>query len=325
MPQIDHSAYHPPRWQRGGHMQTIVPNAFRHVPLITAEGERLELDDGDFLDLGWSGRKKNRLAILSHGLENRYTCNYMQGMARALARRGWDVLAWTMRGCGAERNRHLACYNGGETRDLDAVVRHALASHPAESLALVGFSLGGNLTLKYLGEAVRDPRIRAAAGISVPCDLAGSARRLAEPDNRLYMIRFLRKLRRRIRDKASQHPGKIDLTGLDEIRDFETFDTRYTAPLHGFKDAAEYWKKSSCKPFLKTIGIPALVLNARNDPFLSPSCHPFDEAAASDLVFLDCPDQGGHVGFALPGTMRETWAEQRVCGFMEEQANPSER
>jgi len=318
MPLIAHPAYQAPRWQRGGHIQTIVPNAFRHVPLVTRQSERLELEDGDFLDLGWAGRKSRRLAILSHGLENRHTCNYMQGMARALVTCGWDVLAWTMRGCGLQRNRYLACYNGGETRDLDAVVRHALAHHPAESLALVGFSLGGNLTLKYLGEAARDPRIRTAAGISVPCDLTGSARRLAEPDNRLYMIRFLRKLRRRIRDKAIQHPGKIDLAGLEQIRDFETFDNRYTAPLHGFKDAEEYWQKSSCTPFLAKITIPTLLLNARNDPFLSPSCHPFAETQASEFVFLDCPHEGGHVGFALPATLRETWAEQRTRRFFDD-------
>jgi uncharacterized protein len=297
-------------------MQTIIPNAFRHVPRITRDTERLELADGDFLDLGWYRRGGSSLAILSHGLENRHTCNYMQGMARSLAARGWDVLAWTMRGCGPERNRHLACYNGGDTRDLDAVVHHALATHPGGEVALVGFSLGGNLTLKYLGEAERDPRIRAATAISVPCDLAGSARRLAEPDNRLYMLRFLRKLRRRIRDKAERFPGKVELTGLDDIRDFQTFDGRYTAPLHGFGSAEEYWEKSSCTPFLKSIRIPTLVINARNDPFLSASCHPVDAASASEFVYLDCPDEGGHVGFAFPATLRETWAEQRTATFL---------
>jgi len=317
MPLVTHAIYQPPRWQRGGHIQTIVPNAFRHVPLVTRIPERLELDDGDFLDLGWTGRGKNRLAILSHGLENRHTCNYMQGMARALAACGWDVLVWTMRGCGPERNRLLRCYHGGETTDLDAVVQHAFATHPATTVALVGFSLGGNLTLKYLGEAQRDPRIRSAAAISVPCDLAGSAHRLGEPDNRLYMLRFLRKLRRRMRDKAAQFPGKIDLAGLNDIRDFATFDDRYTAPLHGFRSAAEYWEQSSCKPFLSRIRIPALILNARNDPFLTPTCHPFEEAAASDHVVLDCPPEGGHVGFSLPGTLRETWAEQRVADFFD--------
>ncbi len=317
MPLIASPPYQPPKWQRGGHMQTIVPNAFRYVPLVTRIPERLELDDGDFLDLGWTGRENTRLAILSHGLENRHACNYMQGMARALAARGWDVLAWTMRGCGPERNRLLQCYHGGETTDLDAVVQHAFATHLATTVALVGFSLGGNLTLKYLGESQRDPRIRTAAAISVPCDLAGSAHRLAEPDNRLYMLRFLRKLRRRMRDKAAQFPGEIDLAGLDDIRDFATFDDRYTAPLHGFRGAAEYWELSSCKPYLQGIRIPTLVINARNDPFLTPSCHPVDEAAASDHVVLDCPPEGGHVGFALPRTLRETWAEQRVAGFFD--------
>lgn len=322
MPLIEHPAYTPPAWQRGGHLQTIIPNALRHVPLITRERERLELDDGDFLDLGWAGRDGSRLAILSHGLENRHTCNYMQGMARALTVRGWDVLAWTMRGCGVERNRHLACYHGGRTEDLDAVVQHAISHHPAETMALVGFSLGGNLTLKYLGEIPRNPRIRAAAAISSPCDLAGSVRRLAEPDNRLYMARFLHKLRHRIRDKACQFPGKIDITGIDAIRDFETFDNRYTAPLHGFRDAAAYWASASSIVSLGNIQVPTLLLNARNDPFLSASCHPFAEAAASQHVFLDCPEQGGHVGFALPGTLRETWAERRVAGFLRRESHP---
>ena len=322
MPSVDPPTYRAPRWQRGGHLQTIVPNAFRYVPLVTRSAERLELDDGDFLDLGWTGHHRSRLAILSHGLENRHACNYMQGMARALANRGWDVLGWTMRGCGPQRNRLLQCYHGGETGDLDAVVRHAIARHPAREIALVGFSLGGNLTLKYLGETGRHPRIAAAAAISVPCDLAGSAHRLADPDNRLYMLRFLRKIRRRMREKAAQFPGEIDLAGLDDIRDFATFDDRYTAPLHGFRSAAEYWEKSSCKPFLEVIRIPTLVLNAKNDPFLTDTCHPFAEAAASDYVHLDCPPEGGHVGFSMAHTLRETWADQRVAVFLD-QARPA--
>ncbi len=318
MPRVEPSPYHPPLWQKGGHWQTIVPNALRRVPVVTRETERLELADGDFLDLAWVRCGSPRLAILSHGLENRHTCNYIQGMARALHARGWDVLAWTMRGCGPERNRLLRCYNGGDTGDLDAIVNHAMAHHAAVSVALVGFSLGGNLTLKYLGECARNPRILAAATISVPCDLAGSARRLAERENWLYMERFLIKLRRRIRDKARKFPGNIDLTGLDRIRDFQAFDDRYTAPLHGFANAEAYWSASSCRPFLAKIKIPTLVLNALNDPFLSDSCHPFDQAEHSGSVFLESPEQGGHVGFAMPGERRETWAELRAAGFLAE-------
>lgn len=321
MPVIDSSRYLPPSWQQGGHWQTIIPNALRPIPVVTRETERLELDDGDFLDIAWARRGNPRLAILSHGLENRHTCNYVQGMARALLRRGWDVLAWTMRGCGRERNRLLRCYNGGDTGDLDAVATHAIQRHPGQSIALIGFSLGGNLTLKYLGEALRHPRIRVAAAISVPCDLAGSARRLAEPENRLYMRRFLFKLRRRIRDKARRFPGKIDLSGLDAIRDFQVFDDRYTAPLHGFADAESYWNASSCGPFLHRITRPTLILNARNDPFLSASCHPFDAAASSNSVFFECPPEGGHVGFAMPGWLDETWAEIRAAEFLAERTD----
>ena len=316
MPLIDFSPYRPPVWQPGGHWQTILPNAFRPVAVVTRENERLELQDGDFLDLAWARHGNPRLAIVSHGLENRLTCNYVQGMARALVRRGWDVLAWTMRGCGRERNRLLRCYNGGDTGDLDAVARHATANHGASTITMVGFSLGGNLTLKYLGEMPRHPRIRAAVGISVPCDLAGSARRFAEPENWLYMQRFLIKPRRRIRHKARTFPGKIDLTGIDRIRDFQTFDDRYTAPLHGFRDAEAYWAASSSGPFLSRIPVPTLILNALNDPFLSESCHPFDAAVSSDVVFFECPREGGHVGFAMPGRIDETWSEIRTAAFL---------
>ena len=298
VPLIEHSTYRAPWWLPGGHLQTIVPALFRRVKPVTTLRERLELDDGDFLDLAWSGKRSKRLAILSHGLEGSCDAAYIQGMAKSLVAAGWDALAWNFRGCGTEPNRLLSFYHSGATEDLDAVIRHALAVHPAEQIDLIGFSLGGNLTLKYLGEPRERPaHLRRALAFSVPCDLADSARRLSEPANRLYMRRFLRSLRTKLRVKESLFPGTLDLAGLDQIADFLQFDDRFTAPLHGFKNAEDYWTRSSCRQFLPHIRIPTLLVNALNDPFLGEKCYPREEARESEWFSLETPGSGGHLGF----------------------------
>jgi uncharacterized protein len=319
MPVIGQSSYEPPWFLPGGHLQTIYPALFRRVPQVTTLRERLELEDGDFLDLAWSGKSGGRLAILTHGLENRLETEYIQGMAAALARRGWDVLAWTFRGCGDEPNRLFRMYHSGATGDLDAVVRHAIANHQAGRADLVGFSLGGNLTLKYLGEPEHQgshSMIGRAVAISVPCDLACSARALARFSNILYMERFLRKMRARIRRKDRMFPGRLDLTGLGRIRNFQDFDDRYTAPIHGFKDAEDYWSQCGCRRYLAGIRMPVLLLNAMNDPFLGPGCYPFAEAAASEFVHFETPAAGGHVGFAKFDGSGEYWSERRAAEFL---------
>ncbi len=313
VPLIPDSSYRAPWWLPGGHAQTIWPALFRRAEPVTLIRERLELEDGDFLDLEWSGKSSERLAILSHGLEGSCRAPYIQDMARALAAAGWDALAWNFRGCGTEPNRLLSFYHSGATHDLDAVIRHALATHPAESIDLIGFSLGGNLTLKYLGEPrERPPQLRRAAAFSVPCDLADSARRLSEPRNRLYMRRFLRSLRTKLRVKEALFPGMLDLAGLENIPDFLEFDNRFTAPLHGFRDADDYWTRSSCRQFLPHIRIPTLLVNARNDPFLGGKCFPYEEARTSAWLSLETPDEGGHVGFPGNGG---SWTSRRALGF----------
>jgi hypothetical protein len=308
------SSYRAPAHLRGGHWQTIIPALLRRAPFITTRRERLELPDGDFLDLDWAADGRERLAILSHGLEASSKAPYIQGMAAALRDRGWDVLAWNCRGCGGEANRLPRAYHSGASEDLHEVVRHALSVHPAGKIDLVGFSLGGNMTLKYLGERELPERLHRAVAFSVPCDLACSSARLGEAANRIYMERFLRSLRTKIREKHARFPGRIDLAGLREVRDFRGFDDRFTAPLHGFRDAADYWARSSSRPFLSRIPIPALLVNAANDPFLGPACFPREEAAASATFHLEIPDEGGHCGFPSGGS--ESWAERRAAEFL---------
>ena len=309
------SSYRAPAFLPGGHLQTIQPALFRRVPLVTTRRERLELPDGDFLDLDWVGEGRKRLAILSHGLEASSRATYIQGMAAALQRRGWDVLAWNYRGCSGEMNRLLPFYHSGASDDLHQVIRHALAVHPAGTIDLVGFSLGGNMTLKYLGERQADPRLHRAVAFSVPCDLACSSERLAGRVNRLYMGRFLRCLRRKLVAKRPRFPAEINLKGIDKLKNFRQFDDRFTAPLHGFRDAEDYWARASSRPFLPRIGIPALLVNAANDPFLGPACFPREEAEASACFHLEIPEEGGHVGFSLP--QGEYWSERRAAEFLD--------
>ncbi|MEO5915399.1 MAG: alpha/beta fold hydrolase [Luteolibacter sp.] len=318
MPLIRESLYRSPSWLPGGHAQTIYPALFRRVPRVTRRAERLELPDGDFIDLEWAEQGNSRLAILSHGLEADLKTGYIQGMAAALVRRGWDVLAWNFRGCGDEPNRLLRMYHSGATEDLQAVVSHALGNHPAESIDLIGFSLGGNLTLKYLGENPTDlpPEVRRAVAFSVPCDLACSSRELATASNRIYMERFLVAMRAKIRAKDRLFPDEVDLTGLADIRTFQEFDDRYTAPIHGFKNAADYWEKNSCRQFLPHITLPTLLVNAANDPFLGPGCYPGEEAASSEFFHFESPATGGHVGFAAFGNGGEYWSETRALEFL---------
>jgi predicted alpha/beta-fold hydrolase len=309
------STFSPPRWLAGAHTQTILGALLRQPTPLRWERERWELDDGDFLDLDWQRRGHARLAILCHGLEGSSEQGYIRGLAAALARAGWDALAWNLRGCSGTANRLPRFYHSGETGDLRALVVRAAETH--DRIALVGFSLGGNIVLKYLGEAPPPPRVVRAAAVSVPIDLASCARRLdREWTNRLYLRRFLAPMRAKIAAKVQRFPEAFEVRGLDRVATFEEFDGRFTGPLHGFRDAEDYWSRSSARQFLPAITVPTLLLNARNDPFLTPHCFPEVEAAASAHVFLEAPASGGHVGF-VDGAGRPWW-ERRVVDWMSE-------
>ena len=185
-------------------------------------------------------------------------------------------------------------------------------------LALIGFSLGGNVTLKYLGERGEavSPLIVGAVAFSVPCDLASGAREMAKRRNRIYMSRFIRLLHEKIRAKMALMPGKITDDGYDQVKTFYDFDDRYTAPLHGFKDAEDYYRRSSSKQFLPAVMVPTLVVSAKNDPFLGPECYPVTEASGHPKVHLEMPSWGGHVGFVSFNEAGEYWSETRAASFL---------
>lgn len=283
--------------------------------------------DGDFLDLDWArDSTSSKLAILTHGLEGRSSGNYTQGMATALVRSGWNALAWNFRGCSGEPNRSLKSYHSGATGELQTVLDHVIATTKYEYIALVGFSLGGNLTLKYLGDQGRaiDPRICGSVCLSVPCDLASSAKQLEHWQNRIYMARFMRSLRAKIREKAVRYPGALDLNGLDTMRTFAEFDDRYTGPIHGFEGAEDYWMQCSCRHVINQIAVPTLLINALNDPFLTPKCFPHEAAKANPNFHLETPKCGGHLGFVEFNDQNEYWSERRTVAFLGDVNPPTE-
>ncbi len=320
MPILADSSYQPPRCLSNGHLQTWWPSLLRRVKGVSYERERILTLDKDFLDLDWLKTGSRRVAVIAHGLEGDSRRHYMLGMVKALAKRGWDAVAWNARGCSGEPNRVLRFTHSGATEDLQAVVSHVTSAGDYSALALIGFSLGGNLTLKYVGERGpdMDSRIRAAVVFSVPCDLQSASMQLARFVNRPYMSQFLKTLHGKIRAMAELMPGKIDDAGYGQLRNFKDFDDRYTAPIHGFADAEDYWHKCSCKPFLKSVRIPSLLVNARNDPFLSAACYPLDEAGQAGSLFLEMPRSGGHVGFVSFNGDGEYWSEKRAACFLAE-------
>lgn len=305
-------SYRPPFWLRNGHANTIIGGRFRKVTAPSYRRERIDTPDGDFIDIDWAsghglGAGKD-VAIVSHGLEGSSDRPYIRGMVRALTRAGWDVAAWNFRGCSGELNRLLRSYHSGATEDLDTVIDH-VADRGYARIALVGFSLGGNLTLKYLGERGNNLPVEAAVVISVPCDLIHGMRQLDRKENRIYAYRFLRSLRDKYVRKARRFPDDLDIEAVERIRTLRDFDDIYTAPVHGFRNAFDYWRRCSSLRFIPAIRRPTLILNAADDSFLAGNCYPLDAVAGNPSVHMRVPDYGGHIGFidsAADGTARDT-------------------
>lgn len=311
--------YRPPRLLAGAHRQTVYPTLFRRVPMPAYQRERMATPDGDFLDLDWCRRGRRRLAVICHGLESNSGAQYVRGLVRAVDRAGWDALAVNLRGCGGAPNRLLRSYHSGATEDLAAVLAHPVLNREYGTVVLAGFSLGGNLVFKYAAEngAGLPETVAAVVGISVPCDLAAGSHRLEEPANRFYHWRFLRSLKAKLRNKCKTFPDRLDWRRLRHIRSLREFDDLYTAPVHGFAGASDYYRRCSCGPLLDQVAVPALIVNAADDPFLAPSCFPFDAAAVNPNLHLLIPRHGGHVGFVTTEPDGCYWHERKILEFLE--------
>ncbi|MDT0691882.1 alpha/beta fold hydrolase [Salegentibacter sp. F188] len=311
------STYKAPFLFRSAHFSTIYASLLRKVNISVSERERVEISDGDFLDLDWRYAKNGnyrQLMIVTHGLAGSADRPYMLGMAKAFSEKGFDVALINFRSCSGEINRLFRSYNAGATEDLREVIDFCLQKKKYDKIVLSGFSLGGNLLLKYLGETENLPKeIKAAVAVSVPSDLGASLRELDKHKNFLYSRRFLKKLKNQLYERQKLFPKKIDRNDIAACNSLLAIDELYTSKAHGYKSAADYYKKCSSLQFLSNIGIPTLLINAKNDSFLSKSSYPVEIAKNSKFLYLEVPKHGGHVGFFQKGELY--YHEERAVDF----------
>jgi hypothetical protein len=311
------SQHHPSFLFRNGHFSTIYSAKLRPIPKLLQERERVVLPDGDFIDVDWSFSEKetHKVAILLHGLEGNAQRVYMKGQAKQLILNGWDVAAMNHRGCSGEDNLLYESYNSGRTFDLEWLIESILKIGKYDEISLIGFSLGGNLVLKYLGECEILPKqIKKGIAISAPLNLKGSLDALNKPENKLYNRVFVNDLRKKYKRKMQRFPKKMNLQTYQKIKTLLDFDNLYTAPAHGFTDAFDYYEKSSSIQFIHNITVPVLILSAKNDSFLSKDCYPITLASKLKNVYLEIPKHGGHVGFHK--TNKEQYSELRAVDFL---------
>ncbi len=315
------AVYRAPRWLPNRHVMTVYAALVRWPSRLPIERERWELDDGDFLDVDRLRAADGApLVIVCHGLEGSSRAGYVRGVMAAACARGLGALAINFRGCSGEINRLARYYHSGETGDLAHVIARARAERPARAIGLVGFSLGGNVVAKYLGERGDDvpDDVRAAAVISVPFDLAGCGRALDGPGLAawIYRERFLRQLRRKVTAKA-RRLAHIDAGRGLSARTLRDFDDAVTGPLHGFTGADEYYARSSSRAYLAGVHRPLLVIQAEDDPFVPASTLPLAALAANPRITLELHREGGHVAFVDGWPWRtRRYAELRAVEFL---------
>lgn len=308
-------SYTPPFLLFSPHLETIFPALLRRVPLQPYTRERIDTPDGDFLDLDWLSNGSPNAVVISHGLEGNSHRAYVRGMARIFFQNGFDVAAWNYRGCSGEVNRKLRFYHSGATDDLRVVIDHIVEKRGYQNVFLIGFSLGGNITLKYLGESPPRPEVKKAVAISVPLDLRSSCEKISRPSNWIYSYRFLRSLKNKVIIKASVMP-ELKTTLLERVKTIQDFDEKYTAPLHGFDGALDYYQRCSSLFFLENINTPTLIINTLNDPFLSESCFPAKMLQHHPYVSFEVLARGGHVGFTQFTKNGFYWSEERALAFV---------
>jgi len=311
------SSFKPAWWLPGPHLQTLFPTIFRNQLPPPLRRERIELDDGDFLDLDWTENRDGPLVLLLHGLEGSVRSHYVAGMTGSLSHCGFQVALLNFRGCSGEPNRLTRSYHSGETGDLDTILKLLGNRHPQRPVYVVGVSLGGNVLLKWLGENPAQTLVVRAVAISVPFLLNTAALRLQCGFSRFYQAYLLRKLRASIRNKAKLLTLPINTDRLSRLKTFRQFDDHVTAPLHGFQNVDDYYKRCSSHSFLKYICTPTLILHALDDPFLTPDAVP-DTAEHGPGVQFEVSRHGGHVGF-VGGTAPwkpHYWIDERVCCWL---------
>jgi uncharacterized protein len=331
--------FHPPRALAAPHIQTIFPHFLRASQGVIYYRERIATPDGDFLDLdftdrnaliakvstrkgGMEERHSGPLILLLHGLEGDSHSGYISGTIRQLASYGIHSVALNHRGCSGEPNRAPHTYHSGETGDLTFVINWLAETYPDAPLAAVGFSLGANMLLKYLGEQGRNTPLRAGVAISPPFDLGCGSDIMAVGFNQVYTKIFLRRLKRKTGDKASQYGDLVDLPAVMAARNLREYDNAFVAPIFGFRDADDYYAQSSSGQFLAGIRIPTFIIRSKDDPFFDPTDIPYDMLNSNPCLTPVITEKGGHVGF-MEGVGRY-YAEREAARFLAENLNVDE-
>jgi len=310
--------FKPAWWLTNPHCQTLWSVLCRRrIKNLSPKRERIELADGDFIDIDWVGSGNGPIVLILHGLEGSVQSLYAQGMLQTIVQQGWRGVCMHFRSCSGERNRLPRAYHSGETRDIAEVISQLQQRTPATLFAAIGFSLGGNVLLKWLGEMGEHSPLVAAIAISVPFELSKAAARINSGFSRIYQWRLLHSLCKKIKWKFQQQPAPFIIPPLRKIRTLRDFDDQVTAPLHGFVDGADYYTKSSCRQYLQKIKVPTLLLQAKDDPLVGNNSLP-EQYEMSAQVKLELSEKGGHVGFVSGNFPWKIcyWLEQRVPVFL---------
>ncbi len=307
-----------PFWLYNGQLETLIPGVFRKVEGVLYERERLELHDGDFVDLDWVRQGSKKLVVLLHGLEGNSARQYILSAARHFAKNGWDVCAFNCRSCSEEINRNFKLYYHGETEDLKQVIDRVVAKKSYNEIVLSGYSMGGAMLSKYLSvNAGRLPaEIKCGISFSAPYDLEESIKWVEMRGNWLYNRLFRTRLKKKIIEKDRQFPGRLDISKIDSFDKWRDFDSAYSAALNGFDNVDDFYYSAACKNFLHDLDCPLLVVLAKNDPIVSTTCVPMELCKRHPKIKLELTFRGGHVGFTMKGK-EYNWMDSRALSFAE--------
>lgn len=318
MPTVK-ASYRAPWYFSNAYLQTFYAGALRPLQTPDYQRERLELPDGDFLDIDWLKQGSERLVILTHGMCGSTRSKNVMGLAYAYHQIGYDVVAINFRGASGETNRHFRIYHSGETGDLRTVIQLLSDRNIYHSISLSGYSLGGNVILKYLGEEGKNlnPIVKRAAVMSVPCDLYLSNIEIEKFKNKPYLMDFNKDLRKLLYPKTELFPELLTKKELDDAKNFVDFANVYVTRAFGFKDADDYHIQASSLPYLKNISIPTLLLQSKDDSLISKNSIPYEIANQHPLLRLEVSERGGHVGFVRFSKDKLSWAELRLRAFID--------
>jgi uncharacterized protein len=309
------ASYRSPWWLKGRHLQTIYPATWMQVPSISYKRERWSTPDEDFIELDWiDGRADKPLVVLLHGLEGSSNSHYAKRIMSAVQQQGWRGVVIHFRGCGGSPNLLPRSYHCGDSAEIDWILKR-FRQHEYGDVYALGVSLGGNALLKWLGEQRLQANrvIHKAAAISTSLDLPVTGRVLGQGFNRFYSRLFLNTLQSKAFALIKRHGLDFDTDSIMRADNLWDYDNLFTAPLHGFKDADDYWQQANCRPYLKKISLPTLLINARNDPFLPEHCLPTADEI-SEQVYCEFPTDGGHAGFATNNS--KDWLTERLFCFL---------